>query len=125
MCLDWAQVCHAHFNRSLSLAGAPSLALWSASSIDVPLQAVQSIPHHISASLYVPKVALQEGNFLAEGMVGSWLHEGSAFCQVQYAEMRHYRFQSQGSLRSLATTNHGHRESCQSQMEAKSISTSP
>ena len=69
-----AQVRHAHFDRGLRLARAPGLALGGAGSIDVPLQAMQSIAHHIGAAVQLPKLGLQKGHLLAESVVGRRLH---------------------------------------------------
>lgn len=72
--LNGAEVRHADLHGCLRLAGAPGLALRRASGVDVPLQAMQRVPHHICAALEVPEVALQVLHLLAEGMVGSRLH---------------------------------------------------
>ena len=80
--LSGAEVRHADLHGCLRLAGAPGLALRRASSIDVPLQAVQRIPHHIRAALEVAEVALQELHLLAEGVVGSRLHNNHMHIEV-------------------------------------------
>ena len=73
--LNGAEVRHADLHGCLRLAGAPERqAPERASGVDVPLQAMQRVPHHICAALEVPEVALQVLHLLAEGMVGSRLH---------------------------------------------------